>query len=60
MKLLPDIIPEPNVEYYWKRTDGWKWLDGCEHWWEVFIVFYDRRRIFECNHETLRYKRHGS
>ena len=41
MKLLPDRLPEPNVEYYWKRTDGWKWIDGCEHWWEVFIVFYD-------------------
>jgi hypothetical protein len=41
MKLLPDTMPEPNVEYYWKRTDGWKWFDGCEHWWEVFVVFYD-------------------
>jgi hypothetical protein len=41
MKLLPDTMPEPNVEYYWKRTDGWKWVEGCEHWWEVFIVFYD-------------------
>ena len=41
MRLLPDTMPEPNVEYYWKRTDGWKCLDGCEHWWEVFVVFYD-------------------
>jgi hypothetical protein len=33
-------MPVPGVEYYWKRTDGWKW-DGRDCWWEVFITFYD-------------------
>ena len=27
-----------NREWYWKRTSGWKWFDGLEHWWEVFLV----------------------
>lgn len=41
MKLSPHAMPEPKVEYYWKRTEGWKWFDGCEHWWEVFVVFHE-------------------
>ncbi len=40
-KLEKDMMPIPGQEYYWKRTDGWKWVDGCEHWWEVFVVFHD-------------------
>ncbi len=24
-------------EYYWKRTGSWKWFDGLEHWWEIFV-----------------------
>lgn len=40
MALRQDEMPVPNVEYYWKRTDGWNW-SGTERWWEVFIVFYD-------------------
>lgn len=31
---------EQGLEYYWKRTDGWKWFDGRDCWWEVFIVFH--------------------
>lgn len=31
---------EQGIEYYWKRTDGWKWLDGRDCWWEVFVVFH--------------------
>ena len=34
-------MPEPGVEYYWNRTDGWQWLDGNERWWEIFVVFRD-------------------
>lgn len=28
---------EIGREYYWKRTDGWTWIDGSFRWWEVFI-----------------------
>lgn len=28
----------PNVEYYWRRTDGWNWF-GTQRWWEIFVVF---------------------
>jgi len=34
-------MPVPGTEYYWKRTDGWKWIDGEQRWWEVLIVFTD-------------------
>ena len=41
MNFLPaDTLPEPSVEYFWKRTDGWVW-NGVERWWDVFISFYD-------------------
>lgn len=40
MFLNRDEVPVPNVEYFWKRTDGWNW-SGTERWWEVFIVFHD-------------------
>jgi hypothetical protein len=30
-----------GVEYYWKRTSSWKWIDGSERWWEVFVRFAD-------------------
>lgn len=40
-RLLPDTLPESNVEYYWKRTEGWKSLSGENRWWEVFVVFHD-------------------
>lgn len=30
---------KPNVEYYAGRTDGWKWFDGKEHWWEKWLVW---------------------
>ena len=28
---------EIGREYYWKRSDGWTWIDGQERWWEVFV-----------------------
>lgn len=28
---------EIGKEYYWKRTPSWRWIDGTERWWEVFI-----------------------
>ena len=28
-------------EYYEGRTEAWKWFDGKEHWWELWIVWLD-------------------
>ena len=44
LEQLLKIVPQPmksleiGREYYWKRTDGWKWIDGEQHWWEIFIT----------------------
>lgn len=29
-------LPE-HVEFYWKRTGSWNWIDGTERWWEIFV-----------------------
>lgn len=31
-------LPQPHVEYFEFRTDGWDWF-GKECWWEVFLVW---------------------
>jgi hypothetical protein len=30
---------ETGRDYYWKRSEGWTWLDGRERWWEYFVEF---------------------
>ena len=30
---------ETGKEYFWKRTNGWKWIDGNTRWWEIFVEF---------------------
>jgi hypothetical protein len=37
MKIVHGI--ETGKKYFWKRTNGWKWFDGEEHWWEVDVIF---------------------
>lgn len=39
LRISPNI--QSGAEYFWKRTDGWKWIDGKERWWEVFIEFHN-------------------
>ena len=31
-------LPQPKVEYYEGRTEGWDWF-GTPRWWEKFIVW---------------------
>lgn len=31
---------ETGVEYYLERTESWKWVDGTERWWDIFVVFH--------------------
>jgi hypothetical protein len=39
METVAERVPalEVGVEYYWKRSGSWRWFDGLEHWWEVFV-----------------------
>ena len=33
-----------DEEDYWKRTDSWRWVDGCDSysWWRAFFVFHPK------------------
>lgn len=32
---------DPGREYYSQRSDSWMWIDGKDHWWEIFVVFHN-------------------
>lgn len=57
-------LPQPKVEYYEGRTEGWDWF-GTPRWWEKFIVwdngnyyaFPDRRWPYMPIHEADFYRR---
>lgn len=38
--LKENEMPIPGIEYYWRRTEGWKYF-GEDRWWEVFVRFHD-------------------
>lgn len=37
MKITDGI--ETDVEYYWRKTDGWDWF-GTRRWWDIFVMVH--------------------